>query len=485
MSKDGFPVTNESSGVVIVQHDELATRLAEAGQQDLLAFWNELDTRRRSRLAAQLEAVDFEQIRLLVEGEDAAPDWAALAAQAKAPRAIRLDSTDNEFSPAEAIARGEQALRAGQLGLILVAGGQGTRLGFEHPKGMFPLGPVSGRTLFQILIERLRAVARRYGASIPMYLMTSPATHDETITFLADHNRFGLREDELRVFCQGVMPAVDARTGKLLLAERDSLALSPDGHGGTLAAFVKEGCMADAQQRNIEHLFYCHIDNPLAQICDPQLIGYHVLAGSDMTSQAVKKRAADEKVGNVVTIGGVTQIIEYSDLPAEFAALTRPDGSLKLWAGNIGVHVFRRAFLERAASQKNSLPFHRALKAVPHIDADGTAVQPESPNAIKFERFIFDLLPLAENAIVVEANAGDAFAPVKNADGDPTDTPSTAQAAMVDRDAKLLRDAGAKIADGVAVEVSPLWALDATEAAAKVRRGHEITEATYFAAENR
>jgi UDP-N-acetylglucosamine/UDP-N-acetylgalactosamine diphosphorylase len=276
------------------------------------------------------------------------------------------------------------------------------------------------------------------------------------------------------------MPAVDARTGKLLLAERDSLALSPDGHGGTLAAFVKEGCMADAQQRVIEHLFYCHIDNPLVQICDPQLIGYHLLAGSDMTTQAVKKRAADEKVGNVVTIGGVTQIIEYIDLPAKYGAQTERDGSLTLWAGNIGVHTFRRGFLERAARQKNALPFHRALKIVPHMDADGTEVKPKSANAIKFERFIFDLLPLAQNAIVVEVRSSDAFAPVKNADGDPTDTPATAKAAMVARDAKLLCDAGAKIAEGVEVEVSPLWALDSAEATAKLCGGHEVTEATYF-----
>ena len=467
-------------GEVIVQHEELVTRLAEAGQEHVLAFWDKLTIDQQSRLAAQLEAIDFELIKQLVQGEDAAPDWAVLATRAQPPRAIRRDSPDNEFSPEEAVARGEQALRDGHLGLILVAGGQGTRLGFDPPKGMFPLGPISKRTLFQILIERLRAVARRYGVSIPMYLMTSPATHDDTIAFLAEHDRFGLRENELRVFCQGVMPAVDARTGKLLLAECDSLALGPDGHGGTLAAFVKEGCMADAAQRNIEHLFYCHIDNPLAQICDPQLIGYHLLASSDMTTQAVKKRAADERVGNIVTIDGVTQIIEYIDLPAEYGKQIQQDGSLKLWAGSIGVHAFRRSFLERAASQENSLPFHRALKAVPYIHADGTQVKPESPNAIKFERFIFDLLPLAANAIVVEVNPGDAFAPVKNADGDPTDTPSTAKAAMLARDAKLLCDAGAMIAEGVVVEVSPLWALDSTEAATKLTDGHEITETTYF-----
>ena len=462
-----------------MKHDELAARLETFGQQHVLAFWEQLDATQRKQLSNQVEAIDFELLSQLVQGSDAAPDWAALAAKAEPPRAIRIESSDNEFSQEEATARGEQSLREGQLGLILVAGGQGTRLGFDHPKGMFPLGPVSNRTLFQILIERLRAVARRYGASIPLYLMTSPATHEETISFLSEHDRFGLGEDELRVFCQGVMPAVDAATGRLLLADRDSLALSPDGHGGTLAAFIKEGCMADAQQRNIEHLFYCHIDNPLVQICDPQMIGYHLLSGSEMTSQAVKKRAADEKVGNVVTIDGVTQIIEYSDLPPEFGAKTQSDGSLKLWAGSIGVHTFRRSFLERAAERKNSLPFHRALKAVPHIATDGSEVKPTSPNAIKFERFIFDLLPLAKNAIVIEVDAADAFAPVKNADGEPTDSPTTAKAAMVARDARLLREAGAKIAEGVAVEVSPLWAFDSAEAASKCP-DHEITEAQYF-----
>ena len=463
----------------MVTHDKFDARLEEAGQQQVLAFWDELTTEQQVRLSTQLEAIDFELITQLVQGKDAAPDWTALAAKAQPPRAIRLDSTDNEFSPQEAIARGEQTLRAGQLGLILVAGGQGTRLGFDHPKGMFPLGPVSRRSLFQILIERLRAVARRYDVSIPLYLMTSPATHEETVAYLAAHERFGLAQDELQIFCQGVMPAIDANTGKLLLATRDSLALSPDGHGGTLAALVKAGCMADARRRNIEHLFYCHVDNPLVQICDPQMIGYHLLANSEMTSQVVKKRAADEKVGNVVTIDGVTQIIEYIDLPPECGTQTATDGSLKLWAGSIGVHTFRRSFLERAAGQNNSLPFHRALKAVPYVGADGSEVKPTLPNAIKFERFIFDLLPLAENAIVIEVDAGDAFAPVKNADGEPTDSPTTAKAAMIARDTKLLCDAGAKIVVGIEVEVSPLWALDSAEAAAKCPQ-HEITDATYL-----
>ncbi len=162
-------------------------------------------------------------------------DWQAIAARAESPPAFRLDGTGNRFRCTEAMARAEQALREGQLGVILVAGGQGTRLGFPHPKGMFPIGPLSQRTLFQMHVEQLRAVARRYATRIPLYLMTSPATHDETVAFFEQNARFGLGDD-LRIFCQGTMPAVDAESGRLLLAARDEVFLSPDGHGGTLAA---------------------------------------------------------------------------------------------------------------------------------------------------------------------------------------------------------------------------------------------------------
>jgi len=459
--------------------DELRRLLQPFGQEHLVAFWNELSPGSRCQLESQIAGLDFAQLAALARGHDQAPDWADLARRARPPRAIRLQA-ENEFSAAEAMTCGEEALRAGRFGLILVAGGQGTRLGFHEPKGMFPLGPVSRRTLFQILIERTRAVARRFGTRIPLYLMTSPATDTDTRAFFAKHERFGLRPDDLHIFCQGVMPAVEPETGRVLLAAKDSLALSPDGHGGTLRAFVQSGCLADAATRGIDQLFYCQVDNPLAQIGDPLLTGYHLLAKSDMTTQVVQKRFATERVGNVVDIDGRTHIIEYSDLPDPYAEQRQPDGSLLLWAGSLAIHVFRREFLEDAAAQADALPFHRALKQVDHIDAHGRLVTPQAPQAIKFERFIFDLLPLAKNAIVVEADPAEAFAPVKNADGAPTDSPATAKAAMIARDTKLLQAAGAAVAPGVAVEVSPLWALDAAEAAARIPRGLRITTPTYF-----
>ena len=238
----------------------------------LLRFWDELDAAgAASDLASQIAAIDFEQIRELCIGkEPATQDWAALARRATPPPAMRLADREGggRLSAADARKRGAEALAAGKIGVLLVAGGQGSRLGFDHPKGMFPIGPVSGASLLQIHFEKALAAARRYGASVPVYMMTSPVTHDEQAEFLKQHKRFGLPEDDVVLFCQGTMPAVDAATGKLLLAEKDSLFLSPDGHGGTVAALAASGAIEHMRRRGIEHLFYLQVDNPLTPIGD-------------------------------------------------------------------------------------------------------------------------------------------------------------------------------------------------------------------------
>ncbi len=367
--------------------------------------------------------------------------------------------------------------------MILVAGGQGTRLGFDHPKGMFRIGPVSGRTLFQIHVEKLLATVGRFGVRIPLYLMTSPATHDETVKYLNANDRFGLPVEDLHVFCQGTMPAVDAATGRVLLEAVDRLALSPNGHGGMLAAFATSGAMADAQRRGISQLFYFQVDNPLVEIAGPEYIGYHVLSDSEMTTQVIAKRDPLEKVGNVVSADGRSLVIEYSDLPDDIARLTNADGSLKIWAGSIAVHVFDLAFLRRMAgqldSQSGEFPFHIANKKVAYIDPSGKRVEPAKPNAIKFERFIFDLMPAARNAIVVEVDPAKAFAPLKNASGAAADTPESVKAQMVALHREWLSAAGAEVGDA-AVEISPWFALDAEELRGKVRVGTKFTEPTYL-----
>ncbi|HEY2882428.1 MAG TPA: UDPGP type 1 family protein [Pirellulales bacterium] len=466
--------------IVPTSFDELTQQLTPFGQQHLLRFWGELDEAGRQRLAAQLRRIDFPSLALLGRAASAGDDWSALALCAVPPQAVRLNAAANKVSEAQARAAGEQALRNGEVGAILVAGGQGTRLGFDHPKGMYQIGPVSKASLFQILFERLLAVGRRYGASIPLYLMTSDATNDPTQTYLHEQSHFGLPTDDVRLFCQGVMPAVDAASGQVLLAGKGELALSPDGHGGMLAALARTGNLADMQTRGLKHLFYFQVDNPLAPVCDPVFLGHHILARSELSTLAVAKREALERVGNIVEIDGRTRIIEYSDLPEAAAKQCNVDGSLRLWAGNTAIHVFDFEFLRRTSGDQAALPFHIAKKKVPFINEQGQTIEPTSPNAVKYERFIFDLLPLANRALVVEADAAESFAPVKNAPGEQKDSPETCQRAMMALHRQWLAHAGAKIAADVTVEISPLFALDAEEIATKVKPGTAIAAATYL-----
>ena len=458
----------------------LTKRLEANGQAHVLQFWDELNGAQRLRLATQIESIDLELLAKLIAGEDEKPDFTAMARRATAPPAVKSDGTGATWTSAEAKEQGEQALASGRVAAVIVAGGQGTRLGFDQPKGMFPIGPVSHRTLFAIFADRLRAIAKRYGVSVPLYLMTSPATHDETVAYWSKNDYLGLQAEDVRIFCQGMMSAVDAVTGKLLLEEKDSLALSPDGHGGTVAALAKAGCLADAASRGIDLLSYVQVDNPLVSLCDANLLGHHVMSGSEMTTQVVRKRFATEKVGNVLMVDGRVQIIEYSDLPDEAAQRCNESGDLMLWAGNIAVHVLDRSFLERAANWSDALPFHRAFKNVPYIDEHGNRVQPAKPNAIKFERFIFDLLPHSENAFVVEALASEAFAPVKNANGAATDTPDHSMQAISDLHRGWLEAAGVRVAAGIRVEINPLFAIDAQELRTKCNAGMQVNADHYF-----
>lgn len=457
----------------------LAECLEPFGQGHLLHFWDELDEAARMHLARQIDSIDFELVSQLYHQAERTRDWAKLARQAEPPPAIRLG--DHSGERRSAVQRGRDALAAGQVGVLLTAGGQGSRLGFEHPKGQYPIGPVSGASLLKIHFEKALAAARRYGAPLPVYLMTSPATHDEQLAFLNEHDRFGLPEDDLVVFCQGTMPAVDAATGRVLLADKGQLFLSPDGHGGTVSALATSGTLGHMQDRGIRQLFYLQVDNPLVPICDPAFIGYHLLSDSELTSMAVAKQGPHDRVGNFVAIDDHVQVIEYSDFPDDVAERRAADGSLAFWAGSIAVHVFDTAFLERSLELQDALPLHVARKKVSHVDAAGRLVEPTEPNALKFERFIFDLLPHAAHAIVVEFDEADVFAPLKNAPGADRDTAEYVRRFMIDQHRRWLTAAGTRVADSVPVEISPLWALDVEGVAARTDRPETIDRPTYLA----
>lgn len=459
--------------------NRLVAALRPHGQEHLLRFWDDLDEAGQLKLAGQIDAVDFSLVASLANQMAASHDWAALARKASPPPAMRL--ADRVGRKADEARRcGAKALAAGMVGVIVVAGGQGSRLGFEHPKGLFSIGPVSGASLLQIHLEKALAATRRYGAVVPVYLMTSPVTHDEQVDFLAEHKNFGVPAEDVLLFCQGTMPAVDAQTGRLLLAKKDSLFLSPNGHGGMVAALSESGAIADMRRRGIEHLFYAQVDNPLAPICDAEFIGHHLLAASDFSSMACAKHMPRDRLGNFALIDGRMHVIEYSDLPDDVAEKRDAAGGLVFWAGSVAIHMFRVAFLERMLELTGALPFHIARKKVPHLNELGEPVDPEEPNALKFEQFIFDLLPHARHPLVVEYDEREMFAPVKNAAGASRDTPEYAQRFMVDQHRRWLEAAGTRVAEDVAVEISPLWALDAEGVADRADRPERIIQPTYL-----
>ena len=465
--------------------DEIQRQLTKYGQEHVLRRWNELTESEREGLAEQIRSLDLGQIASLVETARRSKQGAAendalieRAGRARPPSPIvRLPKTADERNQWEqARQRGEELLRSGTVGAILVAGGQGTRLGFDKPKGMYPIGVVSGAPLFQVLAEQVLARSRRAGCAIPYFIMTSDATHDETIAFFLEHDFFGLPPDDIYFFAQGNMPAVDAESGKLLFSSKATLSTSPDGHGGMLRALARTGLLKEMRRRGIEFLHYHQVDNPTAIVCDPVFLGFHVGLDCEMSVKVVAKRSAEERTGVAVEIDGKTQIIEYSDMPAAVARKTEPGGSLLLWAGSTAIHVFSRRFLERILQSETSLPFHVAHKKVPYCDEQDQLVTPAAENAYKFERFIFDTLPLAERTLVLETDRACEFNPVKNATGD--DSPESARSAMVRLHRGWLQEAGARVDPATPVEISPLFALDADEVRAKVQPGTPFTAPT-------
>ncbi len=457
---------------------DLRQRLERHHQEHVLAEWDRLDEGARAGLLAQLQALDLERLAQLYAQRDKPIDLPA--PERISPVPIVRQGQDEKA----ARSRGEEALRQGQVGLVLVAGGQGSRLGFHRPKGMFPVTPVACHSLFQVHAEKALALGRRHGKPLPFLIMTSDATHDETVAYFAENGHFGLAPADVAFFRQGTMPALELATGKLLVESPGRLFASPNGHGGTLTALADSGLLASMRERGVRHLFYFQVDNPLVKIADPFFLGHHLAVDAEASSKIVPKETPEDRVGNLVQVDGRCAMIEYSDLPKKLAEQRRPDGELLLGAANPAIHLFSVEFLERMArTATTSLPFHVARKKVPHLHE----AEPATENALKFEMFVFDVLPLAERWCVVETSHREEFAPLKNKDG--KDSPETCARAQVELAADWLAHAGVtlpRLPDGApryAVEISPLFALDKEELAARLPAGTTIAGPTFFGPE--
>jgi len=445
----------------------LIQKFHNAGQGQVFAFFDLGSPDEQRRLLEDAAEIDLDEVArltrtLLAKGASAGIDVTGLA---PAPYEKRPENGGDGAAWALAKAAGEAALRAGRVAAFTVAGGQGTRLGYDGPKGTFPVTPLRGKTLFQVFAEKILAAGRRYGRPLHWFIMTSHANHAATEAFFTENGYFGLERGRVHFFRQGRMPAVNFE-GKILLESKYSIALSPDGHGGSLRALDRSGALDLMQREGIDTLSYFQVDNPLVRCIDPGFIGWHLVRRSEMSSKMVAKAYAEEKVGHFCVQHGKNLVVEYSDLPMALQRETDAAGGLRFLAGSVAIHVLDREFIRRMAAggEGVALPFHRADKKIPTVDATGAVVKPEKPNGVKFEMFVFDALPFARNPVIIEARRADDFSPVKNADG--VDSPRTCRDDQLRQFGRWLHANGATLAadatglPAARIEVSPLFGYD-------------------------
>ena len=459
------------------QAEAFRAELHVHGQAHVLKYWDELSDASRRKLTGQLAGFDLDLVERLATEDPAASAGPPGLAEISEPEVITLPKTPEEEARCEKARRtGLEAIRAGRVACLIVAGGQGSRLGYDGPKGCYPIGPVTDRPLFQLHFEKILAATRRAGRPVPLYVMTSETNDKTTRDFLREHGHYGLDPEDVFIFQQGMVPAVTPE-GRMILQDRDRVFAAPNGHGGALKALADSGALEDMTARGIEHVYYFQVDNPMVPVPDPVFMGFHVETGSEMSSKVLRKRSPDEPIGTVVGRGGHVEVIEYSDIPPEVRDAKTPEGDMRFPWGSIAIHAISVEFVRRVTEGGHEMPYHRASKKIPFLDERGRTVKPEEPNGVKFEMFVFDALRFARSAMVMEVDRAAEFAPGKNSTGQ--DSVVTARRALSEQYAGWLEAAGMKVTretDGSVagvVEVGPLTA-DSAQALVKALKGGRL-----------
>ncbi|MDF1808832.1 MAG: UDPGP type 1 family protein [Phycisphaerales bacterium] len=445
-------------------------RLAQSGQHQLADYVTKVTPdSAKEMIIDQIKNIDFDSLAIMIDKYVLNFEDSKIPSSIEPAKYYSLDGKGptGEWDGAKYKALGEEIIRASKVACFTVAGGQGSRLGYEGPKGCFPTSCVQNKPLFEIFAHSIIGSQKKYNAIIPWYIMTSPLNHDATVQFFGEHDYFGLDSNNVKFFQQGVMPSIDAKSGQILLSDPVHVATNPDGHGGAYQALLVSGALSDMQHRGIEHMSYFQVDNPHAMVVDPTFIGLHAHApdsSGEFSSKIVAKSSWDEKVGVFCNVDGRTEIIEYSDLSEDLAKQLNSENRLAFNAGSIAIHIISTRFINKIVSDPDyALPFHRANKKVSHFDlSTGLGVIPEENNAVKLEKFVFDGIPLASNSIIVETDRVEEFAPVKNQTG--ADSIESSRLIQTERAARWLEAVGVSIPrdqDGnveATIEISPLSA---------------------------
>jgi len=443
---------------------ELRSELERYGQEHLLKHWDSIGEAERRQLYDEIRGLDLQEItgyfdRTVSELENAGEkldDRMEPLDESQCGAVVK--STDEELAHYNKLSMTQ--ISEGRVGILLLAGGQGTRLGTSYPKGMYDVGLPSQKTLFQLQAERIlkleKLAAEHTGKSgcITWYIMTSASTVHPTQAFFSKHQYFGLKKENIVVFQQGTLPCFTF-AGKIILAEKHKISRAPDGNGGLYRALRAEGILKDMQARGIQYIqLYC-VDNILVKVGDPTFMGYCLAKGAECANKVVRKGFPTEAVGITCKVDGHYQVVEYSEITNASAERRNADGSLVYAAANICIHFFSINFLERVVTtNERLLQHHVAKKKIPFVDDDGNIVKPTTPNGIKMEKFVFDVFRFANNFVVWECLRDEEFAPLKNAEGAKDFTPSYCRNALLALHQKWLMAAGANLVNNAGGEIS-------------------------------
>lgn len=445
--------------------DTLRKHLEKYGQEHLIKFWNEIDDEQQQQLKQEIDELNFSELQTFFERVTSANNENAEKLDDKLRPieeslflSIRRTSTDliKQYET-----EGLQQIAESHVGVLLMAGGQGTRLGFAHPKGMYDVGLPSKKSLYQIQAERIRTLQRLahqqtgIHGHITWYIMTSEHTMEPTKQFFEHHQYFGLNANDVIMFEQGSLPCFGF-DGKILLDEKYVISKAPDGNGGIYRALKSQGILNDMDRRGVKYLHAHSVDNILIKVADPVFIGYCVQQNADCAAKVVEKSQPNEAVGVICVVDGKYQVVEYSEISTKTSELRNIDGRLTFNAGNICNHFFSTEFLHKIGNQfENSLKLHVAKKKIPFIDNAGKRCIPEKPNGIKIEKFVFDVFEFAEKFVVLAVEREDEFSPLKNADSAGKECASTARNDIYRYHKKLIAAAGGHL-NGDICEISPL-----------------------------
>jgi len=393
--------------------------LKKYNQEHILNNYEKLSEENKEKLLEQILSIDFAQINNLYEETKKVVSFAN-------DKIEPIDFIDKSALSQEELNKyntlGEEAIKNGKYAVVTMAGGQGTRLGHNGPKGTFMLGLENDKSIFEILIDSLKRSNEKYGVVIPWYIMTSRENNEQTENFFKENNYFGYDSNNIIFFKQGQLPMCDEQ-GKVLVDETYFVKEAADGHGGIFESMLKNGVIDDMQSKGIEWAFIGPVDNVLVKMVDETLLGVcldkNVLAGG----KSVVKAGPKEKVGVFCKRNGNPGVVEYTEITEDLSEATNENGELVFGESHLNCNLFNVNAIKEISNKK--LPYHSAHKKAKYIDVNGNLVVPEKPNAYKFESFIFDAFDMLKDMAILRVKREEEFAPVKNAEGN--DSPETAR----------------------------------------------------------